>query len=405
MCCGLASVYGRDLEIQVQIEPLEINSNIAVKRSEKDATLLPILVSASTVEAYIKRKMPCWRPNYMDFPKRTKQRRSEAHSYAILLYKLRDLGIFRNLTDNDYGIDFELELVNDDQVTARSVKIQVKSAENLKLRANGSPSIGGIKQTTLAYWCELSYRSNIIAYAVDLATETIYVSKNLFWQATEALDGGSATKTIKFAAVNEDADLTAKVATKLWAIAPTAADHVYAHTLALRRLPDFLELLSDAFHYDPGTEVNESVFIDLLEASRILLWFEGDGLWQDENDRKFWRSYEYWRQKSEADNWDGLVSFTARPILLVLIPALLKALLRFRKRVIKGKYYWSHRNPAFLGLVYETELPDEFGKDDLIQWSSHEDRGVRNNSRTRQFVQQARTLAKKVTSKKKLNKN
>lgn len=59
----------------------------------------------------------------MDLPKRTKQQQSEAHSYAVLLYKLRELGIFRNLTENDYGIDFELELVQKDRVTARMVKI------------------------------------------------------------------------------------------------------------------------------------------------------------------------------------------------------------------------------------------------------------------------------------------
>jgi hypothetical protein len=82
----------------------------------------------------------------MDLPKRTKQQRSEAHSYAILLYKLRDLGIFRNLTENDYGIDFELELISKEQVTARVAKIQVKSAEDLKLRADKRPSVGGIKE-------------------------------------------------------------------------------------------------------------------------------------------------------------------------------------------------------------------------------------------------------------------
>ena len=54
------------------------------------------------------------------------------------------------------------------------MKIQVKSAEKLKLRADKTPSVGGIKQSTLAYWCELGYRTNVIAYAVDLSTETIW---------------------------------------------------------------------------------------------------------------------------------------------------------------------------------------------------------------------------------------
>src|ERR1700683_3097138 len=53
----------------------------------------------------------------MDLPTRTKQKKAESESYAILLYKLRHLGIFRNLTESDYGIDFEIELVSDGSVT------------------------------------------------------------------------------------------------------------------------------------------------------------------------------------------------------------------------------------------------------------------------------------------------
>ena len=49
----------------------------------------------------------------MDFPKCIKQHKNESDSIAILLYKFRDLGIFRNFTERDYGIDSELELYND----------------------------------------------------------------------------------------------------------------------------------------------------------------------------------------------------------------------------------------------------------------------------------------------------
>ena len=341
----------------------------------------------------------------MDFPKRTKQQRSEAHSYAILLYKLRDLGIFRNLTENDYGIDFELELIKDDQVTARVVKIQVKSAEELKLRADNTPSVGGIKQSTLNYWCELSYRTNVIAYAVDLKSETIYVAANLFWQSTKAIDGGDASKSISFMASGENGDVTAKIMTIIGALAPNAADHVYAHTLALRRLESFLNLLGDAYHYDPGTELEVSPFRDLLEACRILLWNQGDALWSDLKDRKNWGRFEYWVQKSEAANWDGLSCHAAQPILSALVPALVKALGRYREEVIAGKYYWAHRNPEFLELVYETTLPSDYGRGALVAW------GERYGSNSHvsglpgtYFVEQARAQgskkSKKVTAKK-----
>ena len=206
----------------------------------------------------------------MDFPKRTKQQKSEANSYAILLYKLRDLGIFRNLTENDYGIDFELELVSDEQVTGRVIKIQVKSAELLKQRSDKSVSIGGIKQTTLTYWCELGLHTNVIAYAVDLSTETIYVSRQLFWQATKSIDGGGSSKSIEFFPAGEDGDLTANLLTIILAYAPNVAEHIYAHTLALRRLNDFVGLLDDAYHYDPGTQIEGTCFQSLLEVSQAL---------------------------------------------------------------------------------------------------------------------------------------
>lgn len=69
---------------------------------------------------------------FMNFPKQIQQHKNESDSFAIILYKLRDLGIFRNVTSQDYGIDFELELVEDGRVCGHCVKIQVKSSENLK---------------------------------------------------------------------------------------------------------------------------------------------------------------------------------------------------------------------------------------------------------------------------------
>ena len=84
----------------------------------------------------------------MDLPTRTKQKKAESESYAILLYKLRHLGIFRNLTESDYGIDFEIELVSDGSVTGRYLKAQVKSAENINVRKSDAiPTVGGRTDT------------------------------------------------------------------------------------------------------------------------------------------------------------------------------------------------------------------------------------------------------------------
>jgi hypothetical protein len=67
----------------------------------------------------------------MDFPKRIKQHTAQSDSFAILLYQLRKAGIFRNVTEHDYGIDFEIEIVHRDRVICRYVKAQVKVLKRL----------------------------------------------------------------------------------------------------------------------------------------------------------------------------------------------------------------------------------------------------------------------------------
>ena len=52
----------------------------------------------------------------MNFPKQIQQHKNESDSFAIILYKLRELGIFRNVTSQDYGIDFEIEVVEEERV-------------------------------------------------------------------------------------------------------------------------------------------------------------------------------------------------------------------------------------------------------------------------------------------------
>ncbi|HEX8239701.1 MAG TPA: DUF4365 domain-containing protein [Allosphingosinicella sp.] len=328
----------------------------------------------------------------MDFPKRTKQQKNEAHSYAILLYKLRDLGIFRNLTGNDYGIDFELELVGQEQVTARTVKIQVKSSEKLKLRRDKTVSVGGIKQSTLAYWCEWSFRTNVIAYAVDLDSETIYVSNRLFWQATKAIDGGKASKSISFLPSGEDGDRTAKALTLIGALAPTAADQVYAHTLALRRLKEFLALLADRNTFDPSTPVHEpDHFRDLLDAARHLLWLAGSGLWADPNDREYWQEYSYWELKSQQLGADELSYDGIRPALEMLVPELAKELRKRREWVLEGKYYWAHRNPGFLHRVFETAVPEGDRLNDLVAWyDDYETNAAKGGQDAAYFIAEAK---------------
>jgi len=52
---------------------------------------------------------------------------------------------------SDYGIDFEVELISSEgAVAGEYFKAQVKSAENIYVRDDGVPTVGGIKQSTLS---------------------------------------------------------------------------------------------------------------------------------------------------------------------------------------------------------------------------------------------------------------
>lgn len=297
----------------------------------------------------------------MDFPKRIKQHKAESDSYAILLYKLRDLGIFRNLTDNDYGIDFEIELVENEKVTGKYLKAQVKSSENLTIRKSDSvPTVGGIKQSTLNYWAELSHKTHVIAYVVDLKTENIYISKPLFWQSIKLIDGSAKSKTIEFVPHDEKHHaIIPSLFTKLYAHSPSLMDEIYSHKMALKNLKQFFDLYADVFHYDFHMRVNEmDVFETFLEVCRILLWslnHEHKDLTEEEKKNIY--SFSYWKSVTENAGGEDVANYVAQKPLKALMPHLLEILRNYERRVFDSKYYWKHKSPTYLKLVYDFPVP------------------------------------------------
>lgn len=310
----------------------------------------------------------------MDFPKRIKQHKSQSDSFAILLYKLKDLGIFRSATENDYGIDFEIEIVIDDKVIGRYLKAQVKSAEELYIRADGIPTVGGIKQTTLAYWTELSYRTHVIAFAVDLTNEKIYFTKSIFWQATILIDGSEKTKTIDFLPALDLSKLTKDVSQKdaktlektenfistvlikKIAFQSSIVDIIYAHKTILRNIHSVFELYTDTWHYDAWTEVQAlDMFKTVLECSKILIDdLPKEGLSEDERKNIF--NFDYW---AEITDWSGddVSNQVAKKPLQILFPLLLDKIQYYSEHVIDGAYYWIYKDLPYLKLVYKTKIP------------------------------------------------
>ena len=80
----------------------------------------------------------------MSFPERIQQHKNEDKSFAIIKKDLIELGVFRDQTSYDYGIDFEIEIENNGRMEGHCLKVQVKSSDDLNIRNDGHATVGGI---------------------------------------------------------------------------------------------------------------------------------------------------------------------------------------------------------------------------------------------------------------------
>ncbi|WP_321308641.1 DUF4365 domain-containing protein [Marinifilum fragile] len=336
----------------------------------------------------------------MDFPKRIKQHKAQSDSFAILLYKLKDLGIFRNVTENDYGIDFEIEIVHNEKLIGRYLKAQVKSAEDIYIRKDGIPTVGGIKQSTLLYWTELSYRSHVIVFAVDLTTEKIYLTKSIFWQATSLIDSSDNSKTIEFlpaidiAELNDDVkkkekteNFISSLLVKKVAFDRGITDIIFAHKTLLRNIKSLFELYTDTWHYDAWTEVQQDdVFKTVLECSQILIGFDLPEKLDDisEDERKKLFSFDYWARKTDW-SYEEVSNQVAKTPLKAIYPLLLDRLQYYSDLVIKGAYYWISKDITYLKLVHETVIPSVREHAKMIH-VDYEDTNFRNKESFDSFL-------------------
>ncbi|ACM21573.1 hypothetical protein Geob_3230 [Geotalea daltonii FRC-32] len=308
----------------------------------------------------------------MKLPSRIKQHKAESDSYAILLYKLKNVGIFRNLTENDYGIDFEIEVLKGDQLTGRYVKVQVKSSEDLKIRKKDKvPTVGGIKDTTLNYWAELSLRVNVLAYAVDLKNENIYITKPMFWQATKLIDGSKRSKSIEFLPVDQYHSEVAGALTYAFALAPTASDIIHNHKVALKHLMEFIEFYVGTFHYDIHLPTDEpDVFRSFLDVCRILMWdmrYDKSAELSEEEQKCLLR-YEYWAKQGNLI-YDEIPHYVLQKPMKFLMPLFIKSVKRYNTRVLDARYYWLYNDCNYLRLVYECVMPEDLDSHEgIMRW-------------------------------------
>jgi len=304
----------------------------------------------------------------MKLPTRKKQHKAESDSYAILLYKLKDVGIFRNLTENDYGIDFEIEIVRKDQVTAEYVKAQVKSSKKITIRkADKVPTVGGIKQSTLRYWALLSFKVNVLVYAVDLESENIFITKPVFWQASKLIDGSNKTKSIEFLPFDRYQSELAGALTYFFALAPTVLDIIHNHKIALKRMHHFIDFYVDTFRYDIQLPTSDSdVFRSFLDICSVLMWDEiYDNSALSENERKGFLNYEYWSQQGNPVS-DEIPNFVIQKPMKYLMPLFFIAITKYNKKILDAKFYWREKDCHYLKLAYECVIPDNLESHEQI---------------------------------------
>lgn len=338
----------------------------------------------------------------MDFPKRIQQHKAQSDSFAILLYKLKDLGIFRSATDNDYGIDLEIEIVHDERVIGKYLKVQVKSSEKINIRKDGTPTVRGIKQSTLLYWIEMSYNSHVVACAVDLKTERIYISKPVFWQATCLLDKTDKTKTIEFLPefkINENSNESVssqkegelvenklnELILKWFAFKSNISDIVFAHKSVLRIIKNLFELYADTWHYDPWTEVQQiDTFKTFLDCSKILVDLPEKLDDFEEKNKKLIFSFEYWGIKT-AWSYNDVSNAIAKVPMKILFPLLLRKTKIYSDYVLKGEYYWKRKDLTYLRLVQSVKLPDNLDHDTILEHGYNTEKLVKPTSITEIF--------------------
>ena len=322
----------------------------------------------------------------MNFPKRIEQHKHESDSFAVILYKLKEIGIFRNITESDYGIDFEIEVVNGNQVEGHCIKVQVKSSDKLKVSKDGHAKVGGIKQTTLYYWAELSYNVPVVAIAVDLAEEKIYVSDNLFWQAISLIDATEKdkrpkTKSIDFGKWREEEDVIKHL--KRIAYGYGLRDELNAHKWLIRNLTNIMALYENAVHCDPWCVVDDEIlFKSFLESARILLGIKSYP--GDENVKKLVTYFNFSAIKNSTNS--GEIEYSiVRKVMESIFEILFPWMRLYQYRVQDSAYYWAYKDPDYLKLVLTTDIPKENDETILCEYGR---RSPYNNSleKEREFI-------------------
>lgn len=319
----------------------------------------------------------------MSYPERIQQHKNEDKSFAIIKKDLIELGVFRDQTNNDYGVDFEIEIENNGRMEGHCLKVQVKSSDDLNIRNDGHATVGGIKQSTLNYWAEISYNQPVVGMAVDLdGSEKIYVSGLLFWQVIKNIEPSGdeikrddkgrliapPTKTVDFG--NEcDNQKNIEKLRKL-AYGYSLRDFLNAHKWLLTNIKKVFQMYSDAAYCDRYTPIyNPKLFKMFLQQAKTFIYYDFGWREKGENlDVVF--DYQTYVNKSNGDDpYNIEVEKGMKPILKkILLPLIQK----YRNWVLDATYYWLNKDLQYIKLVFDTDYPDWNDDDAMLNFGYDE---------------------------------
>lgn len=297
----------------------------------------------------------------IEYPKRTIQHQNEYESMAVLLYHLRKKGILRSFREADYGIDLEYEFVHNNTVIGKSIKIQLKSSSNLKIGKDGTPKIYNIKQSTLNYWAEISYRTNVILVTVDLSRECIYCSPPLFWDIIKKIDTTRKNKNILL--IGDD-NITNEITCALidsFALAPVVNEIILNQKIALQYLEEILQLCYEVTFHDQFLELDDiSTLKNILDICSILLWNVDVGSYfKKSKETSKWNEISFFYENSR----DGTLKYCyLYEPLEILINLLFKKLIQLRNSVLDSFIYWIVNDKDYLEMVYQYDIEQIYDK-------------------------------------------
>jgi len=109
----------------------------------------------------------------MKLPKRVPQHISETASFKLFSSKIPDSWIIRDIAERDYGIDYYLELVNDDnELTGELALIQLKSRQSISWTIEEYYTLTGVDIATSNYWYKFAVP--VFIFLADIENQELY---------------------------------------------------------------------------------------------------------------------------------------------------------------------------------------------------------------------------------------